>query len=337
MEKSLRIVWVDLFRVMAIVQIVGYHMLYLIRGGISAAWCGLLGMMLESGVLSFVFISGYLFQRRHGGARPFVFFEYLRGRLFHVLLPYFIASILLTILHGWKTGAAPAEWLRELPATLLWGRAAAPFWFVPMILGFYLLAPVWRWVDRRGGYVYLAPLLLLPFVLSRGGYTELWRNSFYFLPYYLAGMAAARGVLPSRPGRVAALTGICAVPLLLTVWRNPGFAFLQDAGKLFIAMELCLCALAMERAVARHGGIARLLTAIAGAGMGIYLYHNSVVGTVFAPIWRCCSGAVGAWGALTFLCVGALLCVLGMTGALVLMRMILRKLGLRDGSWLFGA
>ena len=68
-----------------------------------------------------------------------------------------------------------------------------PLWFIPMIAVYYVVAPVFVWVDRRPKwYAAIAPLLVLASFSHRPQHqTELSQSLVYFLPVYLSGMAAS--------------------------------------------------------------------------------------------------------------------------------------------------
>jgi surface polysaccharide O-acyltransferase-like enzyme len=128
----------------------------------------------------------------------FKFDRYLIQKLKTVVLPYLLLSIpalIIFTLFTKRIGMWP--WFYDLPTWgqvtlfLLTGKHLAPLWFVPTIALFYLLAPLFLFIDRkfRWGYWLIVPLLVVSTYVGRDGPWGPLDKALYLLPIYLLGMA----------------------------------------------------------------------------------------------------------------------------------------------------
>ncbi len=151
----------------------------------------------ESSVI-FFFIAGYLFQHLSG---RFSFPKYLKQKLKTVILPYlllsipaiFVFTVLVQRIGMWGWFYDLPRW-QQAALFLLTGKHLAPLWFVPTIAMFYLLAPVFLWIDRSRPRLYWAilPLMLLSTYIGRDGPYGPIDKAIYLLPVYMLGMAFSR-------------------------------------------------------------------------------------------------------------------------------------------------
>ena len=117
----------------------------------------------ENGTVLFVFIAGYLFQHL---SKKFTYKAYLQKKAENVLLPYLIVSIPI-LAYRLVTNDIPELTLQLHPDFRYWafvnklayylfrGAHLQQLWFVPMIILFYIAAPVLIYIDRNPRLYYL--------------------------------------------------------------------------------------------------------------------------------------------------------------------------------------
>lgn len=188
---------IHVFRAVAIVLIVGAHVLPVVE------WPDTLTRRLVAGFTNesstyFMFISGFLFHHLSG---RFAYRAYLGTKFRNVVLPYILLSlpaIVMFVFVSQRPGLWPGfydmpKWEQVL-AFIVTGKHLAPMWFIPMMVLFYLSAPLFVWIDRRQPVLYLAiiPLLVYATTTGRGGHYGPLNMYVYFLPVYLLGMWVSR-------------------------------------------------------------------------------------------------------------------------------------------------
>ncbi|NIB43123.1 acyltransferase [Pseudomaricurvus alkylphenolicus] len=161
------------FRGLAIVGIVGAHCIHSLDWDASAIEYKLFDTLFNQSSIWFFFIAGLLFQ--HLSAKV-TLKKYYINKLKNVILPYLILSIPALYASIYLIRQDVPEYLYEYQkwqqalAFLITGKHLAPFWFVPTISLFYLLAPVLLWLDKRPKVYLLLPVfLLLSALLGRSG------------------------------------------------------------------------------------------------------------------------------------------------------------------------
>ncbi len=191
--------YIHSFRAVAILFIVAGHCVYLFEWQ-QVRWQELLmKSLMQNGTVLFVFVAGFLFQHL---SHKFQYRRYLKSKLRNVIMPYVIVSLpMITVQALTQRGAFDPEYHHHWPTvaqnvawSLLTGYHILPFWFIPMIAVFYLMAPALLWIDRDGRGYYLLPLLLTVtvFVHRPSDFTHIWHSCAYFLPIYLFGMWFSR-------------------------------------------------------------------------------------------------------------------------------------------------
>lgn len=241
----------------------------------------------------FFFIAGYLFQHLSG---RFSFDRYLVQKAKTVILPYLVLSIPALIIFTLLTkriGMWP--WFYDLPVWqqvtlfLLTGKHLAPLWFVPTITLFYLLAPLFVWMDRnwRTGYWLILPLLLVSTYLGRDGPLGPLDKALYLLPVYLLGMVFSRYksmtlVLVQRwwPVLVIAVA-LCLVGNLLG-WSHPPYWQMP----LKVSLVMLLTWLLWRY----HGVFGDKLNYIAEVSFGIFFIHAYFISAIKVLVVYATSG-----------------------------------------------
>lgn len=221
--------YIHSFRAVAILFIVAGHCVYLFEWERIRWQEHLVKSLMQNGTVLFVFVAGFLFQHL---SHKFDYGRYLKGKLLNVILPYVIVSVpMLTVQVLTQRGAfdpSHPSGLESVPLNILWslltGYHILPFWFIPMIAVFYLLAPVLLWTDRDGRLYYLLPLLLActVFVHRPSDFTHIWHSCAYFLPVYIYGMWFSRHRERVMDWHSRWLPGLLAL-LVALVWLEVGY------------------------------------------------------------------------------------------------------------------
>jgi surface polysaccharide O-acyltransferase-like enzyme len=162
-----------------------------------------------------------------------------------------------------------------------------PFWFIPMITIFYLLAPALLWIDRDGRLYFLLPLLLgvTVFIHRPSNLDNILQSCAYFLPVYIYGMWFShyrdrvmewhRRWLPALVIFVAALVWV-----ELTYLPQPGFIlsasmFSTENGIVGTnaLQKLVLCGVLLVT-LRRFGAVLdNKLSHLAHVSLAIYFFH----------------------------------------------------------------
>lgn len=199
MPSKMFLSYIHSFRAVAILFIVAGHCIYLFEWQGRETLENVLRSVFQNGTILFVFVAGFLFQHL---SRKFEYRKYLRSKLVNVISPYVLVSLPMLALQM-ATGRGSFDPSRgfEFPTVfhnlvwnLLTGYHILPFWFIPMISVFYLLAPLLLWIDRDGRPYFLLPALLVltVFVHRPQDFTQIGHSCAYFLPVYLFGMWTSR-------------------------------------------------------------------------------------------------------------------------------------------------
>ena len=182
-------------RAVAILFIVAMHCYGLLTPGAEP-------LLLRRGTGMFVFLAGLLFHHLSSG---FTLRHYWRSKLKNVLLPYavvstpIIAARMLTGSHSDDVQALFPDFatypsLVQVGTYYLLGLHLVPFWFIPVLCGYYLLGPGLVALDRRGYQPALLPTLLgLSLLVTRAPQTYQLHLAFvHYLGVYVLGMWASR-------------------------------------------------------------------------------------------------------------------------------------------------
>jgi Acyltransferase family len=156
----------------------------------------LANIVLSNGTVFFVFIAGYLFQYL---LRNYEYKSYLLKKLKFVILPYCLTSIpaiaayflgIASFPEGFEKFVVGLPPLQIIVLCLITGKHLGPFWFIPMISVFYILAPLFIKINKSRYSVPIIVILsvLIPLIFPR----TLPTSYIHFLPAYLLGMLVCR-------------------------------------------------------------------------------------------------------------------------------------------------
>ena len=285
------------FRALAIIFILAGHVLGPV-GVNRNVWQGRLQYsLLQNGTVYFVFIAGFLFQHLSG---KFRFPDYLKRKALNVGLPYLLISIPKITYdalgnRGLFSPDHPAHW-PTLWQNVSWAyltgnHIMGPLWFIPMISIFYLLAPLFLWLDRREIPYRLLPLLLVGSVfIHRPDYLgSTLQSAVHFLPVYLFGMWFSRNrdrILAWHERWLPALLALVALVVFLEV------GYLKNGGSIYsssmfsaearlpdlnVVQKLLLCGIFLTALRRWATNLHARLHYLADASFGVYFLHDYAI------------------------------------------------------------
>lgn len=152
--------------------------------------------LFHDSTLYFALISGTLFTlilEKRGWT------TFFKSKGLNIVLPY----LFFTFLFSWSSwndegehilfSGSFLEFIQLLSYNLVTGEAIFTFWYIPVLLGLYLLTPLFSKIlviDTKGWFV--LALLLFPLLLSRTWPEFSWTNYAYFGGAYLLGMLVGK-------------------------------------------------------------------------------------------------------------------------------------------------
>lgn len=179
-------------RAVAIILIVGAHTLPSLEWKDQELMFTILDTICNESSVIFFFIAGYLFH--HLSAR-FSYPSYMKNKWWNVLVPYLILSLPAVIFFSFFFPRYNAAWSNEpgwyqVIMYYITGRHLAPLWFVPTITMFYIVAPIFLFVDRKMPWVYLSlPIFLAASIyMGRDYFWGPLGKAAYLFPAYFFGM-----------------------------------------------------------------------------------------------------------------------------------------------------
>ena len=211
------------FRGIAILFVVSGHCIRFFSWDQNPNTERLLNAILLNGATMFVFIAGFLFQHLR---YKYSYSQYLKNKAKNIIFPYLIISIpaIIYLVFIEKMGHWTNPSITEQPVyyQILWfyltGKHLVPLWFIPMISIFYLLFPVFVFIDQHPNtYRSFLPFFLCITLLIHRPLAEsnIIHVSILFFSVYLMGMCYSR-------------------------YREIAFIFLQKYGKICLTLPLLL-------------------------------------------------------------------------------------------------
>ncbi len=283
------------FRALAILFVVASHCLPQFAAPDDSALMRPFLSFISNGTVLFVFVAGYLFQ--HLGEN-FRYRTYLGKKLRNVIVPYLVVSTPLIAMHAWRSTGPfdPTSGFVGSPALqVLWayltGGGAAPLWFIPMIAGYYLLAPLFHVVDRsRHGYWVLVPLVLLSLLVHRpSSVHDSGHAGLYFLFPYVFGMFCSHHrarVDAALERHLWPLLGLTLLVLAYNAWWSPTpgavssqspFSIENGLIDISLVLKTLMCLLALHLLQRWDHLLFGPLERVASLSVGIYFIHSYVL------------------------------------------------------------
>ncbi|UZR97165.1 acyltransferase family protein [Chondrinema litorale] len=189
------------FRAFAILCIIGIHVHSQVKWNDNEILGNIIKVLLENSTFYFVFISGFLFQHL---SKKFEFKDFLEKKFKYVLQPYLIFSIPIIVGRIILNRHAPfaleydsnfenLSIFEQFFFYVITGSHLRPFWFIPLLVFFYVCAPLLNKIDKKPQLYWFLPIVLLfSFYFERGNLYQLPRNFLHFVPIYILGMFASR-------------------------------------------------------------------------------------------------------------------------------------------------
>lgn len=181
----------------------GIAILFVIAGHVMVDWqpdsiaSKILGATASNATILFLFIAGYLFQHL---SHKYEYKDYLVKKFQNVICPYLIISapvVALRVIYGHvpfptlqlhPDFAAWPKWEQTF-YYLLHGAHLTQLWFIPMIAIYYVISPLFIYIDRHPRFYYaLIPLFILSFVVPRAHPNHTLAMSVHFLSVYIFSM-----------------------------------------------------------------------------------------------------------------------------------------------------
>lgn len=284
-----RIVAYDALRLFAIVSVVGIHTLMGYRGLVPrTAPVAVFDDLLHYAVPLFVFISGALIWGQPWRPRPKAYRLFVTRRAKAIALPWLAWSAVYAVLLA-ATEPDLSATVRRLPALLLSGHVWYHLYFVPMLLGFYLVTPLAARLAHRSPELlvvlaYGLRIVLGPHVsdVATHIHPQLGQYAvhvFTHLPHMALGawFALRLDVLPSRLR--ATWPALLGAGTLILGWASVNGLgqvvpqlqrLVYPTGMALTVLGLALGAVALEPHYERH---AQHLTHLGSLAFGVYFVH----------------------------------------------------------------
>lgn len=186
--------YVHNFRALAIAFIVFGHCIdaFVWEGNATAE--RMLKIFISNGSTLFVFIAGYLFQHL---SIKYNSKKYLETKFKNVIVPYLLISIpAIVVFTAFLDREVVGLGFYDNPVWVqimlfyMTGQHLAPLWFIPMIILFYLIAPLLVRADSDGKIYYFLPLFIVISCFVERGLP--FQSFVHFFSVYLLGMACSK-------------------------------------------------------------------------------------------------------------------------------------------------
>ncbi len=190
--KSSFLQYIHAFRGIAILLIVGSHVFYGLRDENNTI--AIINSTVRGTSILFLFISGYLFQHLN---YKFEARKYYLNKFKYVVLPYVIISIPIIFFKLYQLPSYALSHFDNAATSLIYqafiflatGKHLLPFWFIPVIVLFYIIAPMLFRLDMNGKVYYFLPLFVaISLLVPRTELNDIPRLFVHFFSVYLFGM-----------------------------------------------------------------------------------------------------------------------------------------------------
>lgn len=288
-----RLYWIDAIRSFACLCVLLSHSV--IPGGTRGSYIinPLQYFVVAGASVLFFMISGALVFNKPKPLVPFI-----KKRLTRIFLPMVIWTVLTLLVYCM---AGKMEWsqlgtsLLLLPFTQQYG----PYWFIYVIFGIYLFAPmVATWLEKCSRSELLV-LLVVGFVAMAVPYLRIVNKDFskglfletgslyYFVGYLwvcLTGYYIRRyvNITKFKWWHALVLVAVVAMPLLLGAAGEP-YSVIKKRTSLNVVL-LCACYFIILKHVRLGDGMKQVVFVFAKHTFGIYLVHKQVIDFIVAPV-----------------------------------------------------
>ncbi len=287
---------ISLINALLCVQVVFMHVSSpIVSGTVSGEWqheilfC--VQYLLLYTVPAFVMMAGVKLGLRAADGRRFSYLPYLWGRIRRVVLPYlFWAAVYLLYIVLFSKRAYPPD-LGSALGEILRGDVAAHFYFVPLIMQFFLLAPLWVYLLKRwrgetlctaAAIVTMCAQYIPQFLAEHGVYFPFNDTLFpSYLLYWMMGLCIGydyerfRASLKSHRLALTIIAAVSAGAYVFVMYSQLGRGGenLPYGESVRILSSAALCAAVLALCTGAGGRRGRILAAADGISYNVYLSH----------------------------------------------------------------
>lgn len=182
----------------------------------------------------------------------------------------------------------------------------------------------------------IALFFVLSLVIGQAGHLQVAHKTLYFLPFYLLGMAGAldhERYLSWLRRWLLVLVSLSVI-LFFLACILPDEGHIQTLCRLVFSLAFIAASAPKVSIQAPARPMEKLLLQISLTSFGIYLYHNSFIGVIVAPIFRRYVTVLPELGILVVLLVAAVATILLVTGGVMAAQFVLIKLGVKNTRWI---
>lgn len=276
--------FINKFRGIAILIIVAYHSMTvrLVSWEDDSVCLKVLRTLLLDCTILFIFISGYLFNHL---LPQFSYKSYLKKKMKYVISPYLIMSapaVLFMILDfnfiekSWiyNTGLMNKSVITDILLLEITGSQWYHFWFIPMMIIFYLLAPAFRFVANNPGIYYIIPfIIIISFVVGRpADNSNPFQSFLYYLPVYLLGSFSSQFYSQVRKAIIKYWHFLVILFLFSSYIIYSG-----SVSSVSLFQKVILCYIVLALMINHDHSEAPVLEILAKYSFGIYFIHMYVI------------------------------------------------------------
>jgi len=277
----------DAFRGLAIIAVIGIHVIYL--GGYWGSSLIFYCQLFSFGVPVFLFTSGYwTSQKPIKSLKEYKVF--LSKRLTRIFIPYLFWSFLFLAYAVIRTGDID---VKNIIVKLLLGKASFPYFFIILIAQFYLIMPLLNYINRRRYGLILILIvnviglsLSYPLRLNYNSWTPFLIGFYSWIIFYEIGLLIGRSdnkMFATKRGLLFILTalfvclGISQLEAVFILSKYNDMDFAAHSLK-FSSFLYSVCVIFGFLFLREHvRSWPKLLVTIGYFSFGIYLIHIPII------------------------------------------------------------
>ena len=277
-EKYLN--YINNFRGFVIILIVAVHCVSsnLLQWSDKLEMRSLLHTLLHGSSVFYVYIAGFMFQVL---SSKYEYLTYVKKKFLYVFVPYVIVSI-PAIIDEISSPKAIYENHRIWEQVLIYystGIHMSHFWFIPMIIIFYIISPIFYYIDKLNLYIIVPGFLTLALFIPREIYpahNPLF-SALHFFGFYLLGMWVSKRKMSVLKSSEFYYVGVFLSILFvyLTLILSDGHFLSQVALKIIYVIKFSLMCVTFTLIFYKFDRkIGRNFNFLAVQSFGIYFLHN---------------------------------------------------------------
>jgi peptidoglycan/LPS O-acetylase OafA/YrhL len=264
--------YVHLYRAVSAIFVVICHCPLLLIGNLDRTFEG---TIFQRSTHMFIFIAGFIFQHL---SNRFNWKKYYFNRFRYVLIPYLAISLPFIAFRIFVKKDIIADASGSLPEKVFYilatGSHQIPYWFIPMIMIFYAVSPIFIYLDKDKRIYYLLPVfMLVSMFITRGQISnnQIGLLFVHFFSVYLFGMFCSR-----NKEKLFAITGKYIGVLIISIVALVFYEYLhadifneqlQFVQKILLSIAMLYLLHRYDKYIPRRVGV------FADISFGIYLLH----------------------------------------------------------------